>query len=71
MGGWGQQRKGFSESSRQQKTLVKEAAVDRIATASEVSVECQAEGADLISSPRALEGEIEDKGWRGRPPGET
>lgn len=64
-GRWGQQRKGFSGSSRQQKTLEKETTVDRMATASEVSVDCQAQGADLISSLRALKGEIEDKGWKG------
>lgn len=53
------------------KHSVKEAAVDRLATASEGSVNYQAQGADLTSSLRVLKGELEDKGWRGRPPGET
>lgn len=50
---------------------MKEATVDRIATASEVSGNGQAQGADLISSLWVLKGETEDKGWRGHPSGET
>lgn len=66
----GPRRKGFLGSQFNRKHS-KEATVNGVAMVLEVSVNCRAQGADPIWSLRVLQGEVEDKGWRGRPPGET